>query len=51
MLLGSLPTAVVAWFVTYFLVSRLVRGYQRARRLRLLRARRRARLSRFKLKS
>lgn len=51
MLVGSIPTAVAAWFVTYFLVHRLVRGYQRARRLRLLRGRRRAKLSRFKRKS
>jgi len=48
MLVGSIPTAIAAWFVTYFIVYRIVHGYQRARRLRLLRGRRRrAKLSRF----
>lgn len=48
MLVGSLPTAIVVWFGVFFAVQRLVSGYQRARRLRLLRSKRRAKLSRFR---
>lgn len=48
MLVGSLPTAIVVWFGVFFAVQRLVSGYQRARRLRLLRSKRRAKVSRFR---
>src|SRR5690554_207552 len=48
MLVGSLPTAIVVWFGVFFAVQRFVSGYQRARRLRLLRSKRRAKLSRFR---
>lgn len=37
MLIGAIPTAIVAWFVVYFPVVRLVTGYQRARQRRLQR--------------
>ena len=51
MLVGSLPTAVAAWFLAYVITFRIVRGYQRARRLRLLRGRRRAKWARFRRKA
>lgn len=35
MIAGSLPTAVVAWFVFYWPVKRLVAGYHAERRSRL----------------
>ncbi|SMF18251.1 hypothetical protein SAMN06265365_10371 [Tistlia consotensis] len=37
MMVGGLPTALVAWFVFYIPVRRLVAGYQAARRRRLAR--------------
>ena len=37
MLVGGIPTALVAWFAFFFPVKRLVTGYQRARARRLRR--------------
>lgn len=48
MLIGSVPTALVVWLVFFFFMQRLVDGYQRARRLRLLRSRRRVKLLSFR---
>lgn len=48
MLVGSIPTAIVVWFAAFLPLQRLVSGYQRARRLRLLRSKRRAKVSRFR---
>lgn len=48
MLVGSLPTAVVVWFAVFLPLQRLVAGYQRARRLRLLRSKRRVKSYRFR---
>src|SRR5690606_41157764 len=35
MVVGSVPTAVIAWFVFFWPLQRMVDGYQRARRRRL----------------
>ncbi len=43
MLAGGLPTALLAWFLFYFPVRRLVTGYQAARQRRLSRRGRRPR--------
>ena len=45
MAVGGLPTAVVAWIITYLIMHRVVSGYQRAQRRRRVRKklRRRAR--------
>lgn len=48
MLIGSVPTAIVVWLAVFFAMQRLIDGYQRARRLRLLRSRRRVKLLRFR---
>lgn len=42
MLIGAIPTALVAWIVFYFPVLRLVTGYQKARARRLRRKEARA---------
>jgi len=39
MFLGSVPTAIVVWAISFWLVRMAVRGYRRARRHRLERAR------------
>lgn len=35
MMVGSLPTALLIWFLCFWFVHRLVAGYQKARRIRL----------------
>jgi uncharacterized protein (DUF2062 family) len=48
MVIGGLPTAVVAWFVTYWPAKRLIAGYQEVRRRRGRRLVGRERMSREK---
>ncbi|MFC4351352.1 DUF2062 domain-containing protein [Fodinicurvata halophila] len=44
MLVGSLPTALVVWSLFFWIIYRLVEGYQKARHLRLEKAKRRLQL-------
>lgn len=46
MMVGSLPTVLLIWFLCFFFVHRLVAGYQNARRIRLERGLAKAEASR-----